>query len=148
MLEKALQYKDELSCLMVIIHRLTVSFESAIREIIQIIHDNGGLVLYGWSKYECSSWINKSCYYWSRCLSFEFTQNICTPHGGGVQELDQSVLTKKLVPFLPVIPVVGGDQATVILWRTIRFGFSLFNSYGYLYAWRRRNYECVQNMQF
>jgi glycine dehydrogenase len=46
MLEKKLQYKDELSCLMVT-YLNTWFFESAIREITQIIHDNGGLV-YGW----------------------------------------------------------------------------------------------------
>jgi glycine dehydrogenase len=40
--EKALQYKDQLSCLM--ITPLHGVFESAIREITQIIHDNGGLV--------------------------------------------------------------------------------------------------------
>jgi glycine dehydrogenase len=42
--EKALQYKDQLSCLMITYPLHMVCFESAIREITQIIHDNGGLV--------------------------------------------------------------------------------------------------------
>src|SRR5690606_14672256 len=33
--------------------------------------------LYGRSKYERSSWINKSWKYWSRRLSLEFTQDFC-----------------------------------------------------------------------
>jgi glycine dehydrogenase len=49
--EKALQYKDQLSCLM-ITYPYTWCFESAIREITQIIHDNGGLVHTGRCEYE------------------------------------------------------------------------------------------------
>jgi glycine dehydrogenase len=54
--EKALQYKDQLSCLMITYPTHGV-FESAIREITQIIHDNGGLV-HGRCEYECTSGIN------------------------------------------------------------------------------------------
>jgi glycine dehydrogenase len=42
--EKALKYKDELSALMVTYPSTHGVFESAIKEITQIIHDNGGLV--------------------------------------------------------------------------------------------------------
>jgi glycine dehydrogenase len=77
---------DELSCLMVTHPSTHGSFESAIRgNYTQIIHDNGGLVYMDGANMNAQVGLT-NCYYWSRRLSFEFTQNICTSHGGG-QEL-------------------------------------------------------------
>ena len=61
--EKAILHAANLSCLMVTYPSTHGVFESAIKEITQLIHDNGGQV-YMWCKHECTSWINKSCNYW------------------------------------------------------------------------------------
>ena len=69
--EKAVQYKDELAGLMVTYPSTHGVFEEGIKEICQIIHENGGLGLYGWCEYECAGWFNQSGIYRSRCLSSE-----------------------------------------------------------------------------
>jgi hypothetical protein len=35
-------------------------FEETIKDICQIIHDNGGPGLYGWREYECTGWIDQA----------------------------------------------------------------------------------------
>ncbi len=50
--EKAVAHKDRLSCLMITYPSTHGVFEKRIREIISIIHENGGLVIYGRCKYE------------------------------------------------------------------------------------------------
>ena len=67
--EKAELHKDNLAALMVTYPSTHGVFESTIKEITEIIHEQWWTSLYGWCKYECSSRINKSCNYWCRCLS-------------------------------------------------------------------------------
>ena len=74
--EKAELHKDNLACLMVTYPSTHGVFETAIKEITQLIHDNGGQVYIGWCKHECPSGLNQSRYDWCRCMSLELAQNI------------------------------------------------------------------------
>ncbi len=62
--EKAAQYKNELAGLMVTYPSTHGVFEEGIKDICQIIHDNGGLGLYGWRQYECAGRTDQSGIYW------------------------------------------------------------------------------------
>jgi glycine dehydrogenase len=64
-------------------------FESAIKEITQIIHDNGGLVIW-----MAQIWMHKLDFVngnWRWCLSLNLHKTFAIPHGGGDQVLDQFV---------------------------------------------------------
>jgi glycine dehydrogenase len=85
-------------------------FESAIKEITQLIHDNGGQV-YGWCQYECPSRIDKSCKYW--LMSLNLHKTFAIPHGGGGPGVGPICVAPQLVPFLPTNPLIptGGEKA-------------------------------------
>ena len=71
--EKAIQYKDNLSCLMVTYPSTHGVYESAIREITKIIHDNGGQVYMDGANMNAQVGLDQSRKYWSGCMSPQFT---------------------------------------------------------------------------
>lgn len=132
---KALQYKDTLSCLMVTYPSTHGVFESAIREITQIIHDNGGLVYMDGANMNAQVGLTNPATIGADVCHLNLHKTFAIPHGGGGPGVGPICVNEKLVPFLPTNPIIptGGDQAITAI-SAAPWGSALvcLISYGYI----------------
>jgi glycine dehydrogenase len=132
---KALQYKDELSCLMVTYPSTHGVFESAIKEITQIIHDNGGLVYMDGANMNAQVGLTNPATIGADVCHLNLHKTFAIPHGGGGPGVGPICVNEKLVPFLPSNPLVkvGGEQAiTAISGAPYGSALVCLISYGYI----------------
>ncbi|MGB3543155.1 aminomethyl-transferring glycine dehydrogenase, partial [Rubrivirga sp.] len=110
---KAEKHADTLAALMITYPSTHGVFETTIREMAQIVHDNGGMV------YMDGANLNAQV---GLCRPGDFGMDVChlnlhktfaIPHGGGGPGMGPIGVVEALEPFLPGHPVVptGGDQA-------------------------------------
>lgn len=133
--EKAIQYKDELSCLMVTYPSTHGVFESAIKEITQIIHDNGGLVYMDGANMNAQVGLTNPATIGADVCHLNLHKTFAIPHGGGGPGVGPICVNEKLVPFLPSNPLVnvGGEQAiTAISGAPYGSALVCLISYGYI----------------
>ncbi|WP_282787086.1 aminomethyl-transferring glycine dehydrogenase [Flavobacterium croceum] len=111
--EKALANKDNLSCLMVTYPSTHGVFESAICEITQIIHDNGGLVYMDGANMNAQVGLTNPATIGADVCHLNLHKTFAIPHGGGGPGVGPICVNEKLVPFLPTNPIIttGGDKA-------------------------------------
>jgi len=133
--EKALLYKDTLSALMVTYPSTHGVFESAIREITQIIHDNGGLVYMDGANMNAQVGLTNPATIGADVCHLNLHKTFAIPHGGGGPGVGPICVNEKLVPFLPSNPLVkvGGEQAITSI-SGAPYGSALvcLISYGYI----------------
>ncbi|SDW65046.1 aminomethyl-transferring glycine dehydrogenase [Flavobacterium degerlachei] len=133
--EKALQYKDQLSCLMVTYPSTHGVFESAIREITQIIHDNGGLVYMDGANMNAQVGLTNPATIGADVCHLNLHKTFAIPHGGGGPGVGPICVNEKLVPFLPTNPLVkvGGEKGiTAISGAPYGSALVCLISYGYI----------------
>ncbi|UQD56035.1 aminomethyl-transferring glycine dehydrogenase [Flavobacterium sp. K5-23] len=133
--EKAIQYKDQLSCLMVTYPSTHGVFESAIREITQIIHDNGGLVYMDGANMNAQVGLTNPATIGADVCHLNLHKTFAIPHGGGGPGVGPICVNEKLVPFLPSNPLVqvGGEKAiTAISGAPYGSALVCLISYGYI----------------
>jgi glycine dehydrogenase len=133
--EKVLQYKDQLSCLMVTYPSTHGVFESAIREITQIIHDNGGLVYMDGANMNAQVGLTNPATIGADVCHLNLHKTFAIPHGGGGPGVGPICVNEKLVPFLPSNPLVhvGGEKAiTAISGAPYGSALVCLISYGYI----------------
>ncbi|WP_339833660.1 aminomethyl-transferring glycine dehydrogenase [uncultured Flavobacterium sp.] len=133
--EKAIQYKDELSCLMVTYPSTHGVFESAIREITQIIHENGGLVYMDGANMNAQVGLTNPATIGADVCHLNLHKTFAIPHGGGGPGVGPICVNDKLVPFLPSNPLVqvGGEKAiTAISGAPYGSALVCLISYGYI----------------
>ncbi|MFT7396447.1 MAG: glycine dehydrogenase [Flavobacterium sp.] len=133
--EKALQYKDQLSCLMITYPSTHGVFESAIREITQIIHDNGGLVYMDGANMNAQVGLTNPATIGADVCHLNLHKTFAIPHGGGGPGVGPICVNEKLVPFLPSNPLVqvGGEKAiTAISGAPYGSALVCLISYGYI----------------
>ena len=133
--EKALQYKDQLSCLMITYPSTHGVFESAIREITQIIHDNGGLVYMDGANMNAQVGLTNPATIGADVCHLNLHKTFAIPHGGGGPGVGPICVNEKLVPFLPSNPFVqvGGEQAiTAVSGAPYGSALVCLISYGYI----------------
>ena len=132
---KAIQYKDSLSALMVTYPSTHGVFESAIREITQIIHDNGGLVYMDGANMNAQVGLTNPATIGADVCHLNLHKTFAIPHGGGGPGVGPICVNEKLVPFLPTNPIIptGGDQAITAI-SAAPWGSALvcLISYGYI----------------
>jgi len=132
---KAIHYKDRLSCLMVTYPSTHGVFESAIREITQIIHDNGGLVYMDGANMNAQVGLTNPATIGADVCHLNLHKTFAIPHGGGGPGVGPICVNEKLVPFLPSNPLVkvGGEQAiTAISGAPYGSALVCLISYGYI----------------
>ncbi len=132
---KALQYKDQLSCLMITYPSTHGVFESAIREITQIIHDNGGLVYMDGANMNAQVGLTNPATIGADVCHLNLHKTFSIPHGGGGPGVGPICVNEKLVPFLPSNPLVhvGGEKAiTAISGAPYGSALVCLISYGYI----------------
>jgi glycine dehydrogenase len=133
--EKAIQHASNLSCLMVTYPSTHGVFESAIREITKIIHDNGGLVYMDGANMNAQVGLTNPATIGADVCHLNLHKTFAIPHGGGGPGVGPICVNDKLVPFLPTNPIIltGGSQAISAI-SAAPYGSALvcLISYGYI----------------
>ena len=133
--EKAIQHKDNLSCLMITYPSTHGVFESAICEITQIIHENGGQVYMDGANMNAQVGLTNPATIGADVCHLNLHKTFAIPHGGGGPGVGPICVAKHLVPFLPTNPVIptGGNNAITAI-SAAPWGSALvcLISYGYI----------------
>lgn len=110
---KAEQHKDNLSCFMVTYPSTHGVFESRIREMMDIIHKNGGLVYMDGANMNAQVGLTSPGEIGADVCHLNLHKTFAIPHGGGGPGVGPIAVTKELAHFLPSHPVLktGGDKA-------------------------------------
>ena len=133
--EKAELHKDNLAALMVTYPSTHGVYESAIKEITQIIHDNGGQVYMDGANMNAQVGLTNPGNIGADVCHLNLHKTFAIPHGGGGPGVGPICVAKQLVPFLPGNPIIttGGKEAISAI-SAAPFGSSLvcLISYGYI----------------
>ena len=133
--EKAILHKDNLSCLMVTYPSTHGVFESAIREITQLIHDNGGQVYMDGANMNAQVGLTNPATIGADVCHLNLHKTFSIPHGGGGPGVGPICVAPQLVPFLPSNPLIctGGENAITAI-SAAPWGSALvcLISYGYI----------------
>jgi glycine dehydrogenase len=133
--EKAIKHKDNLAALMVTYPSTHGVFESAIKEIIDIAHDNGGQVYMDGANMNAQVGLTSPGVIGADVCHLNLHKTFAIPHGGGGPGVGPICVAEQLVPFLPSNPVIatGGDSAITAI-SAAPWGSALvcLISYGYI----------------
>ena len=133
--EKAELHKENLSALMVTYPSTHGVYESAIKEITQIIHDNGGQVYMDGANMNAQVGLTNPGNIGADVCHLNLHKTFAIPHGGGGPGVGPICVAKQLVPFLPGNPIIktGGKEAITAI-SAAPFGSALacLISYGYI----------------
>jgi len=132
---KAIEHAANLSALMVTYPSTHGVFESAITEITQIIHDNGGLVYMDGANMNAQVGLTNPATIGADVCHLNLHKTFAIPHGGGGPGVGPICVNEKLVPFLPTNPIIptGGNHAISAI-SAAPYGSALvcLISYGYI----------------
>ncbi len=133
--EKALKHKDNLAALMVTYPSTHGVYESAIKEITKIIHDNGGQVYMDGANMNAQVGLTNPGAIGADVCHLNLHKTFAIPHGGGGPGVGPICVAEQLVPFLPGNPVIttGGEKAITAI-SSAPWGSALacLISYGYI----------------
>ena len=133
--EKALLHSANLSCLMVTYPSTHGVFESAIKEITQLIHDNGGQVYMDGANMNAQVGLTNPAAIGADVCHLNLHKTFAIPHGGGGPGVGPICVAPQLVPFLPTNPIIqtGGTSAiTAISAAPWGSALACLISYGYI----------------
>ncbi len=107
------KYKDNLAAFMVTYPSTHGVFESRIIEMMDIIHENGGLVYMDGANMNAQLGLTNPGFIGADVCHLNLHKTFAIPHGGGGPGVGPIGVAKHLVPFLPSNPIVktGGDKA-------------------------------------
>ncbi len=109
---KAEKYRDTLSALMVTYPSTHGVFETEIREICQIIHDNGGKVYMDGANMNAQVGLTSPGIIDADVCHLNLHKTFAIPHGGGGPGMGPICVNESLKPFLPkhVLVETGGEK--------------------------------------
>ncbi len=111
---KVAQYKDTLAALMVTYPSTHGVYEEEIRDICDIIHQNGGQVYMDGANFNALVGLACPGKFGADVMHMNLHKTFCIPHGGGGPGMGPIGCGAHLAPFLPGHPLrsgVGGEQA-------------------------------------
>jgi glycine dehydrogenase len=133
--EKAILHSNNLSALMITYPSTHGVYESAIKEITQIIHDHGGQVYMDGANMNAQVGLTNPGSIGADVCHLNLHKTFAIPHGGGGPGVGPICVAPQLVPFLPTNPLIttGGDQAITSI-SAAPWGSALacLISYGYI----------------
>ena len=133
--EKAELHSDNLAALMVTYPSTHGVFESAIKEITQIIHTHGGQVYMDGANMNAQVGLTNPATIGADVCHLNLHKTFAIPHGGGGPGVGPICVAPQLVPFLPSNPVIptGGEKAiTAISGAPWGSALACLISYGYI----------------
>lgn len=112
--KKAVEYKDRLSAFMITYPSTHGVFEAAVREMIDIVHENGGLVYMDGANMNAQVGLTSPGYIGADVCHLNLHKTFAIPHGGGGPGMGPILANDKLAEFLPSHPVIktGGSHGT------------------------------------
>ncbi len=105
--KKAEANKENLSALMITYPSTHGVFEEKIREICEIVHENGGQVYMDGANMNAQVGLTSPANIGADICHLNLHKTFCIPHGGGGPGMGPIACAKHLVPFLPEHPVVN-----------------------------------------
>ncbi|RBW61368.1 glycine dehydrogenase (aminomethyl-transferring) [Tenacibaculum sp. E3R01] len=132
---KAELHKDNLAALMVTYPSTHGVYEKAIKEVTQIIHDNGGQVYMDGANMNAQVGLTNPATIGADVCHLNLHKTFAIPHGGGGPGVGPICVAPQLVPFLPTNPIIstGGDNAiTAISAAPWGSALACLISYGYI----------------
>jgi len=131
---KAEQYKENLSCIMITYPSTHGVFEEAILEIINIVHENGGLVYMDGANMNAQVGLTSPGIMGADVCHLNLHKTFAMPHGGGGPGLGPIGVSEKLIDYLPNHELfkVGGEKGSQIAASPYGSPFLLPITYGYL----------------
>jgi len=133
--EKVSLHAENLAALMVTYPSTHGVFESSIKHITQLIHDNGGQVYMDGANMNAQVGLTNPGMIGADVCHLNLHKTFAIPHGGGGPGVGPICVAPQLVPFLPGNPLVktGGDKAITAI-SAAPWGSSLacLISYGYI----------------
>lgn len=110
---RAEEHKNELSCVMVTYPSTHGVFEESIREVCDVVHDNGGQVYLDGANMNAQVGLCRPGDFGADVCHLNLHKTFCIPHGGGGPGMGPICVASHLAPFLPGHPFaeVGGDAA-------------------------------------
>jgi glycine dehydrogenase len=133
--KKAEQYKENLACLMVTYPSTHGVFETAIIEMCQTIHDNGGLVYMDGANMNAQVGLTNPATIGADVCHLNLHKTFAIPHGGGGPGVGPICVNEKLKPYLPSHSIVecgGSDAITAVAAAPYGSASVLPISYGYI----------------
>ena len=111
--EKAIENSDNLAALMITYPSTHGVFESNIKNITRLIHDNGGQVYMDGANMNAQVGLTSPAAIGADVCHLNLHKTFAIPHGGGGPGVGPICVAAHLAPFLPSNPIVntGGDQA-------------------------------------
>jgi glycine dehydrogenase len=109
---KAEKHKQQLAALMVTYPSTHGVFEARIREICQIVHDNGGQVYLDGANMNAQVGLCRPGDYGADVCHLNLHKTFCIPHGGGGPGMGPIGVAEHLAPYLPGHPFAGEGQST------------------------------------
>ncbi|MDX1688135.1 MAG: aminomethyl-transferring glycine dehydrogenase [Candidatus Promineifilaceae bacterium] len=112
--KKAEKHRDNLAAIMITYPSTHGVFEPDVREICQIVHDNGGQVYLDGANMNAMVGLSKPGDFGADVCHLNLHKTFTIPHGGGGPGMGPIGAAEHLAPFLPDHPVVrgvGGEQA-------------------------------------
>ena len=109
--DKAEKYRDNLACLMITYPSTHGVFETGVKNICQIIHDNGGLVYMDGANMNAQVGLTSPGIIGADVCHLNLHKTFAIPHGGGGPGMGPICVNEKLAPYLPghVMSNTGGD---------------------------------------
>jgi len=131
---KAEQYKDNLACLMITYPSTHGAFEEGILDIINIIHQNGGLVYMDGANMNGQVGITSPGHMGADVCHLNLHKTFAGPHGGGGSGVGPIAVSAKLLDFLPSHGQVkvGGAKGNAMAAAPYGNAMLFPISYGYL----------------
>ncbi|KAB1154599.1 aminomethyl-transferring glycine dehydrogenase [Tenacibaculum aiptasiae] len=132
---KAEKHKDNLAALMVTYPSTHGVYEKAIKEITQIIHDNGGQVYMDGANMNAQVGLTNPATIGADVCHLNLHKTFAIPHGGGGPGVGPICVAPQLVPFLPTNPVIstgGENPITAISAAPWGSALACLISYGYI----------------
>ncbi|MET7028438.1 aminomethyl-transferring glycine dehydrogenase [Sediminicola luteus] len=132
---KVEQHKENLAALMVTYPSTHGVFESSIKHITKLIHDNGGQVYMDGANMNAQVGLTNPAAIGADVCHLNLHKTFAIPHGGGGPGVGPICVAEQLVPFLPGNPLIktGGEKAITAI-SAAPWGSSLvcLISYGYI----------------
>ncbi len=110
---KAEQYKNTLGALMVTYPSTHGVFEETIKDICQVIHDNGGLVYMDGANMNAQVGLTSPGTIGADVCHLNLHKTFAIPHGGGGPGMGPICVNDKLAPYLPGHTVLGNSYHAV-----------------------------------